>query len=114
MVFVHSTEEVEFIVHQCVLHRTPVIPFGVGTSVEGNFAAVRGGVCVDFSQMNQILRVSTEDLDCTVQAGVRRLQLNQHLRDQGLFFPIDPCRPQKFDLVCEMACGRNCGMIMAC
>jgi D-lactate dehydrogenase (cytochrome) len=90
VVFARSTEEVASLVRLCADYRVPVIPFGVGTSVEGNFAALHGGICLDLSQMNRILRVGTDDLDCTVEAGVTRLQLNDHLRDTGLFFPIDP------------------------
>src|ERR1051325_11039858 len=88
--FARSTEEVAEIVSLCAKHKTPIVAFGTGTSLEGHVAALRGGVCIDLAQMNRVLRVNAEDLDATVEAGVTRKQLNEYLRDTGLFFPIDP------------------------
>jgi len=88
--FAQSNEEVAQIVRLCAETKTPVIAYGTGTSLEGQVQAVKGGICIDLSQMDQVLELNTEDLDCRVQAGVTRRQLNQYLRDTGLFFPIDP------------------------
>ncbi len=85
-----TNEEVAEIVQICRAHGLPVIAHGAGSSLEGNTSAVRGGICVDLSRMAAILAVRPGDLDCTVQAGVTREDLNTHLRDTGLFFPIDP------------------------
>ncbi len=90
VVFANSTEEVAAIVNICRATGTPIIPYGAGTSIEGQVHAAQGGICVDVGGMDEILEVNVEDLDCTVQPGVRRKQLNDHLRDTGLFFPIDP------------------------
>jgi len=88
--FAQSNEEVAQIVRLCAESQTPIIAYGTGTSLEGQVQAVNGGVCIDLSQMDAVLEVNTEDMDCRVQAGVTRRQLNQYLRDTGLFFPIDP------------------------
>ena len=85
-----TTAEVSAIVQLCQQYPTPIIPFGAGTSMEGHIFAPHGGVSVDLSCMNKILRVSADDLDCTVQAGVTRQQLNEKLKTRGMFFPVDP------------------------
>ncbi len=88
--FAESTEEVSAIVKLCAQYKRPVIAFGTGTSLEGQVQAAQGGICIDLSNMKAILEVNEADLDCRVQAGVTRKTLNTHLRDTGLFFPIDP------------------------
>ncbi len=90
VVFPHTTEEVRDLVNICRRHRVPMIPYGVGTSLEGHILAIHGGVCVDMSQMNKVLAVHEQDLDAVVQAGVTRKQLNEYIKHTGLFFPIDP------------------------
>ena len=85
-----TTAEVVSIVKICHETGTPIVAFGVGTSLEGHVLAPRGGICLDFSRMNQVVTVNERDMDVTVQAGVTREDLNRHLRDCGLFFPIDP------------------------
>jgi D-lactate dehydrogenase (cytochrome) len=90
VVFCESTDEVAFVVSQAAAHAVPVIPFGVGSSLEGHLLAVQGGVSIDLSRMNRIVRLNAEDLTVTVEAGVTREQLNREIRDSGLFFPIDP------------------------
>src|SRR5262249_38781828 len=90
VVFPQSSDDVQTIVRICAAHNVPVIPFGTGTSLEGHVNAPRGGVSIDFRDMNRIVAVHAEDLDCVIEPGVTRKQLNDYLRDQGLFFPIDP------------------------
>src|SRR5262245_37568053 len=90
VVWVENKEEVSEIVRVAATHRVPIVPFGAGTSLEGHINAPRGGLSVDFSRMNRILAVNDRDLDCVVEPGVSRKQLNDHLRDMGLFFPVDP------------------------
>jgi D-lactate dehydrogenase (cytochrome) len=90
VVYAESTEDVQAVVRVCAAHRMPVIAFGTGTSLEGHVNAPYGGISIDMSAMNKVLAVHAEDLDCVVQPGVTRKAVNEHLRDQGLFFPIDP------------------------
>ncbi|MHA6643107.1 FAD-binding oxidoreductase [Mesorhizobium sp. A623] len=88
--FPETTQEVQEIVRACAAHRVPVIAFGVGSSLEGHTNAPGGGISLDMARMNRVLAVHAQDLDCTVEPGVTREDLNQYLRDTGLFFPIDP------------------------
>ncbi len=88
--FVNNTEEVQKVVQICSKYEIPVIPYGTGTSLEGHITCPYGGVSLDLNNMNQVLEVNPQDFDVTVQPGVTRKQLNEYIRDQGLFFPIDP------------------------
>ena len=90
VLFARSTEDVVALVDLCRAAKVPIVPFGAGTSIEGNAIPVCGGVSLDLTRMDRIIAVNAEDFDCVVQPGVRREELNQHLRDTGLFFPIDP------------------------
>ena len=90
VVFPQTTEDVQKVVRLCAAGRVPIIAFGTGTSLEGQINAPRGGVSVDFRDMNCLIAVHAEDLDCVVEPGVTRKQLNEQLRDRGVFFPIDP------------------------
>jgi FAD/FMN-containing dehydrogenases len=90
VVFPETCEEVQEIVRICSTHHVPVIPFGTGTSLEGHVNAPAGGISVDMSRMTRILAVHREDMDVVIEPGVTRKALNTHLRDTGLFFPIDP------------------------
>ena len=90
VVFAESTQDVTDAVKLASLHNVPVIPFGVGTSLEGHLLAVQGGISIDVSRMNKVLHINAEDLTVTVQPGVTRKQLNEEVKSTGLFFPIDP------------------------
>ena len=90
VVFAQSTEDVAFTVRHAAEHHVPIIPFGVGSSLEGHLLAVQGGISIDLGRMNKVLTVNPEDLTVTVQPGVTRKQLNEEIKSTGLFFPIDP------------------------
>jgi D-lactate dehydrogenase (cytochrome) len=90
VVFPNDEEEIRTVVKTCAVHKMPLIPFGTGSSLEGHLNAPLGGVSLDVSNMKKIISVHPEDLDCTVEPGVTRKELNDHLRSYGLFFPIDP------------------------
>jgi D-lactate dehydrogenase (cytochrome) len=90
VVMAQETKDIQDVVRICAAHRVPVIAFGAGTSLEGQVNAPAGGVCIDLRDMNRVLAVHAEDLDCVIEPGVTRKLLNENLRDQGLFFPIDP------------------------
>ena len=90
VVFPQATSDVQDVVRICARHRVPVVAFGTGTSLEGHINAPYGGVSIDFRDMNRVLAVNSQDLDCVIEPGITRKQLNEHLRDQGLFFPLDP------------------------
>lgn len=90
VIFPKSSDEVADIVRRCGEARVPIIPFGVGTSLEGQLQPTQGGISLDLSQMDRILAVNADDLDCRVEAGVTREALNHAIRDRGLFFPLDP------------------------
>ena len=108
VIMVHSTEEVSAIVKLCSKYQCPIIPFGAGTSLEGQVIPKSGGVCLDFTQMNKVLRLSEEDLDVTVEAGLTRRQLDAHLRASGLFFPVDPGADATFGgMAATRASGTN-------
>ena len=90
VIFPQNAADVQQIVRICAAHGVPVIPFGTGSSLEGQVNAPNGGVSIDVRDMNRVLAVHAEDLDCVIEPGITRKALNEHLRDQGLFFPIDP------------------------
>ena len=90
VIFARSTEEISDIVKTCNAYECPVIAFGIGSSLEGHVNAPFGGICIDTSEMSNVIKVNAEDLDVVVQPGVTREGLNEYLRDTGLFFPIDP------------------------
>ena len=88
--FIESSEEAGKLLALCNTHRVPVVPYGTGTSLEGHVTPVRGGISLDLTHMTRVLEVNQADMDCRIEAGLTHRTLNQHLRDQGLFFPVDP------------------------
>ena len=90
VVFPTSTQDVQAIVRSCAEFRCPMTAFGAGSSLEGHVVPLHGGITIDLTRMNRVLRLSVEDLDVTVEAGITRKQLDKHLQSTGLWFPLDP------------------------
>ncbi len=90
VVFPETNEEVSKILKLCNENKVPVVPFGTGTSLEGHVVGNKNGITISLEKMNKVLNVNVEDFDCRVQANVTRKQLNEYLREDGVFFPIDP------------------------
>lgn len=90
VVFAESAQEVQAVVRLCAEHKVPIVPYGTGTSMEGHLNVPFGGISVDVSRMNRLIRINRDDLDCVVEPGITRTALNSQIRDTGLFFPIDP------------------------
>jgi len=88
--FIETSAEAARLLRLCNTYGVPVVPFGAGTSLEGHVTPVKGGISLDLSRMTRIIEVNQADMDCRIEAGVTRQMLNEHLRDQGLFFPVDP------------------------
>lgn len=106
--FAENEAEVAEAVRICADHRLPIVPFGAGTSVEGQVQAMQGGLSIDLSAMKRIIAVRPDDMDCTVEPGVTRVELNEHIRDRGLFFPVDPAGEATFGgMAATRASGTN-------
>ena len=108
VVFPNSTEEVSSILKLCNQYKVPVIPFGAGTSLEGQVVGIKEGIAMSMENMNKILEINPQDFDCKVQTYVTRIKLNDSLKDQGVFFPIDPGADATIGGMCSTSASGTC------